>query len=757
MISFHKGERVVARFVLIERLGGSRAREVWRALDESDGAQVAVKLLRTDGAKESTDGAVNELAREHIVAGRLRAAVPGIRVPRIAAPLRDDNIAAMPMQLAAGDARSLRSKPCSRIVPVLIDIAETLCDAHAHGVIHRDLKPANVLLDFQGRALLSDFGIAALDGVAPPDAPHSPFSTAPQQASGATPAVADDIFGFGALALELLTGYPPNFPTTDAAIAAVRYPHPVPDALHDLIERTLAVEARDRPQNMREVLDTLRALDLSGIDVDASALLERIIPAAGTDGPMSDRATRRPSLSIGLVAIALVAALAAVFLWLPKLAVGTNVAASEPRAGVTPETAQALLAAQRDDEARRQYANAKAEFRKTLDALELRGAAQWSGVDFAAAKTLGESADTAEREGRRDVALDRLQTANARLGRIAEQASRALKERLEAGARALSESRLEEARAAFDLAAQIEPGNAVAVKGLARIGRLEPVVARLAEADSALLEGEPLRALQLFEQVLRADSENALARDGAVRARAAIGSDRYAREVGQALEELRKGDAPRAREAYARAKNLRPDGIEIREGLIQVESLDARRDLDAVRRGAVALEGAERWAEALATYESLLARDASLVFARDGAARVRPRAELARRLDNLVNNATRLAAPEVRTEAENLIARATAVPGEAPRLRAQVAALRTQLQRYDTPVKLVIQSDGATQVTIQRFRALGRLTQTELELKPGRYVLVGTRDGYRDVRREILLKPGEAAPVIELRCSEAIS
>ena len=176
-----------------------------------------------------------------------------------------------------------------------------------------------------------------------------------------------------------------------------------------------------------------------------------------------------------------------------------------------------------------------------------------------------------------------------------------------------------------------------------------------------------------------------------------------------------------------------------------------------MRRGAVALESNERWAEALATYESLVARDASLVFAREGAARARPRAELARRLDSLVNNAARLAAPEVRAEAESLIARATAIPGEAPRLRAQVVALRTQLQRYDTPVKLVIQSDGATQVTIQKFRALGRVTQTELELKPGRYVLVGTRDGYRDVRREILLKPGEAAPVVELRCSEAIS
>mgnify|MGYP003343685499 FL=1 len=757
MTSFKQGERVVARFVLIERLGGSGTREVWRALDESDGTQVAVKLLRIVDTRASTDGAVGELEREHAIARRLHVAVPGIRVPRIDPPLQDHDVAALPMQLAVGDARSLRSKPCSRIVPVLIDVAEALRDCHAQGVIHRDLKPANVLLDFHGRALLSDFGIAAVDGVAPANAPHSPLTSAPQQVRGASPSVADDVFGFGALALELLTGYPPNFPSADIDTAAIRDPHAVPDALHALIRSSLASDVNDRPRTMAEILTVLRALDFTGVDVDASVLLERIVPTTASDTPVPDGASRRPSLSIGIVAILLVAALAAVFLWLPRLAVVTNVAASEPRGGVTPETAQALLAAQREDAARRQYATAKAEFRKALDALELRGAAQWSGAEFAAAKTLGESADTAEREGRREVALDRLQTASARLGRIGERARAALQERLETGTRALNESRLEEARAAFGLAVQIDPGNAVAMKALARVVRLEPVVARLAEADSALLEAEPLRALQLFEQVLRADGENTLAREGAARARSAIGSDRYAREIGQALEELRKGDGQRAREAYARAKNFRPDGIEIREGLIQVDALDARRDLDAVRRGAVALESNERWAEALATYESLVARDASLVFAREGAARARPRAELARRLDSLVNNAARLAAPEVRAEAESLIARATAIPGEAPRLRAQVVALRTQLQRYDTPVKLVIQSDGATQVTIQKFRALGRVTQTELELKPGRYVLVGTRDGYRDVRREILLKPGEAAPVVELHCSEAIS
>jgi hypothetical protein len=444
---------------------------------------------------------------------------------------------------------------------------------------------------------------------------------------------------------------------------------------------------------MAEILTVLRALDLTSVDVDASALLERIgarRPHRTRPCRMARRDARR--LPIGIVGIAPSAA--------PRrrvplaTAIGGGDECCRERTVARRRDAgngrQALLAAQREDAERDvDTPPRKAEFRKALDALELRGAARHgSGAEF------GRPPKHSARAPRRpNVRAD---------GRWQ---SIVCKPRVRDSVESVKRARAASSRAARDRHARIErvtiwkrrvrpsdwPRNRSEQCGRdgasARVARLEPVVARLAEADSALLEAEPLRALQLFEQVLRADGENTLAREGAARARSAIGSDRYAREIGQALEELRKGDGQRAREAYARAKNFRPDGIEIREGLIHVDALDARRDLDAVRRGAVALESNERWAEALATYESLVARDASLVFAREGAARARPRAELARRLDSLVNNAARLAAPEVRAEAESLIARATAIPGEAPRLRAQVVALRTQLQRYDTPVR----------------------------------------------------------------------
>jgi hypothetical protein len=116
-----------------------------------------------------------------------------------------------------------------------------------------------------------------------------------------------------------------------------------------------------------------------------------------------------------------------------------------------------------------------------------------------------------------------------------------------------------------------------------------------------------------------------------------------------------------------------------------------------------------------------------------------------------------LSAPEVRREAERLLAEAARVKGDAPVLRSQVEQLNTALQIYDKPIKTVFQSDGQTRIVVQRIGIFGTFTRKELQLKPGRYVVVGTREGFRDVRREINVTPNEPQVVVDVRCTELIS
>ena len=123
------------------------------------------------------------------------------------------------MELAnGGDLRRLRGAGYLEIIPVLLDIAQALEHAHERGIIHRDLKPGNVLFDARGRVKLADFGAAGTKSTTPEVARQqglSPFTASPEQLRGESPTETDDIYGLGALAYELLSGYPPYYPHFD--------------------------------------------------------------------------------------------------------------------------------------------------------------------------------------------------------------------------------------------------------------------------------------------------------------------------------------------------------------------------------------------------------------------------------------------------------------------------------------------------------------------------------------------------------------
>ena len=110
----------------------------------------------------------------------------------------------------------------------------------------------------------------------------------------------------------------------------------------------------------------------------------------------------------------------------------------------------------------------------------------------------------------------------------------------------------------------------------------------------------------------------------------------------------------------------------------------------------------------------------------------------------------------MRAEAARLLAQARAVADAGPLLRSQAAKVESQLPLYEKPVRVSLESDGLTSIAIQRVGTLGSFARQEVELKPGRYVVVGTRAGYRDVRREIMVAPGQALQPVQVRCVEPI-
>ena len=264
------------RYTLERELGQGGMATVYLAHDPRHERSVAIKVLRPElAAMLGPDRFLREV--------------------RIAANLQHPNILAVYDSGEAGgflyyvmpyvEGPTLRDSlsqhgemPVAEAARILRDVADALAAAHAKGVVHRDIKPENILLS--GRhALVADFGVAKAVSEATGRqtlttagvALGTPTYMAPEQAA-ADPHTDHraDLYAFGVMAYEMLTGQPPFVgPTAQAVLAAHMTEPPVavtqrratiPPQLAQLIMRCLAKKPADRPQTAEELLPVLEML-----------------------------------------------------------------------------------------------------------------------------------------------------------------------------------------------------------------------------------------------------------------------------------------------------------------------------------------------------------------------------------------------------------------------------------------------------------------------------------------------------------------
>src|SRR5215210_6853276 len=176
--------------------------------------------------------------------------------------------------------------PVREAVDLGLQIARALGYAHHRGIVHRDVKPQNVILNEDGRAKVTDFGIARsldVDGVTRTGTVLGTSNyIAPEQASGQQVNALTDVYSLGCVLFELLTGDVPfegeNF--VSVALKHVNEPpprvidrrHDVPLRLSNAVERAMAKEPRDRFASMDDFVAEVEACVAElGPDADADA------------------------------------------------------------------------------------------------------------------------------------------------------------------------------------------------------------------------------------------------------------------------------------------------------------------------------------------------------------------------------------------------------------------------------------------------------------------------------------------------------
>jgi serine/threonine protein kinase/Tol biopolymer transport system component len=315
----------LAHFTITGKIGEGGMGEVYLAQDTRLGREVAIKVL-PDGFTADPD----RLARFEREA-RLLAALSHPGIAQIHEVGAEEGRRFLVMELVPGETLAARlgrgALPLAEALPIALQVAAALEYAHERGIVHRDLKPANVMVNAEGRAKVLDFGLArALEpeatAASASQLAQSPTLTqhgtiaglllgtaaymSPEQAAGKPADRRADIWAFGVMVLEMLTGRQTfQGETVSHLLAGVLKDEPdwsalgdaVPPRIRRLLRQCLRKDARRRLQSigdarvvLEEVIDGTPELD------EASA------PVAGPHKPW------RPRLGWVVAGLALVAA-----------------------------------------------------------------------------------------------------------------------------------------------------------------------------------------------------------------------------------------------------------------------------------------------------------------------------------------------------------------------------------------------------------------------------------------------------------------
>lgn len=164
------------------------------------------------------------------------------------------------------------------IINLATQICEGLQEAHEADIVHRDIKPSNIILDKKGRPKILDFGLAAVRGTDKLTKTGSTLGTvgymSPEQAEGKEVDQRSDLFSFGVVLYEMITGKRPfdresdvatsKAIVTDTAEPLVRYQSGVPSELQRVVTKLLEKDPALRYQSAAGVVSDLKPLGLSG-------------------------------------------------------------------------------------------------------------------------------------------------------------------------------------------------------------------------------------------------------------------------------------------------------------------------------------------------------------------------------------------------------------------------------------------------------------------------------------------------------------
>ena len=443
----------------------------------------------------------------------------------------------------------------------------------------------------------------------------------------------------------------------------------------------------------------------------------------------------------------------------PQAPIQDPTPSAEPQAPSTPRTRPVEVPTPLQMERQKRALEEANELVKRFTELEIELEDEWNVLAwgeqaFDEARDLANTAEGAFAEESYEEAIEGYAEGVSSLEGLLSEAQEQYQQKLSEAIEALNRRDAETADQALATAALYQPKSAMVEAGRRRLEALDEVITLLDQAAEAESESNFSEAIRLAERARSIDPSTQGVADYLRRLRQLSLDVQFRRILAQGYAALDEHDFETAEEAFRKALGMKPGDPGAQQGLDQALTSRANENIQSGLAQAAEYAELENWEQAILAFDRVRQIDSSLSEASEGIAYARMRKELEDALLAMTGSPGLLADERQFAEANALLIRSRQISASGPRLRQQRETLAEQINIASQPAQLLLLSDSETDVRLQYHGDLGRFKQKTLTLRPGRYLIQGGRDGYREVRFEVDVVPG--AQSVEVICAEPI-
>ena len=395
-------------------------------------------------------------------------------------------------------------------------------------------------------------------------------------------------------------------------------------------------------------------------------------------------------------------------------------------------------------------------FLQIKNEVEGKGVVDWGGKLYDKAILLSNAADNSFLKKEYAVASKNYVEATALLNELINGMDDTLQSILDQGQAALNEGNGDIAQQLFRVALMIEPENELARHNLVRANNSKTVMELITSGRNHEKNNNLSLAYADYQDAVQLDPELEMAQTALYKLKNLIDSNQFNQFISSGFQAFNRDEYKQAQSQFLKAQSIKPDSQEIKDALTQVDTAIQLARIEDLQNEALEAEHSEDWERAIASYQAVLKIDTNILFAVQGADRTRHRNLLKTTINKYLGKPSLLESDRSLENATRLVVEAEQIEPKGPLFLQQFKRLDELVTVARILIPVTIESDNMTDVVIYKVGKLGHFQTHKLNLRPKTYTIVGTRNGFKDVRQNISVNATKNHIHITVICTESI-